>query len=204
MNSIIISKLITLPGIIVGLAFHEAAHAKMSDLLGDPTPRNQGRVTINPFAHIDPFGLIALILFGFGWGKPVQINPGYYKNRRRDEFLVGIAGVITNLIIAIIFAQFAKLAYSMYGSSGSKITEILFYLLYYTVVINLSLMVFNLLPIPPLDGFGLVTQIFKLDTKPWYGNLMQYSSFILIAFVLLNGASHILTPLVSAMMKILM
>ena len=89
----ILTKILMLPGIIIGLSFHEFAHAWVSDKLGDPTPRRQGRVTINPLAHIDWMGFLALLLVGFGWGKPVQIDPGYYKHRRRDEFLVGIAGV---------------------------------------------------------------------------------------------------------------
>ena len=83
----ILSKLLTLPGIIIGLCFHEAAHAKMSDKLGDPTPSMQGRVTLNPMAHIDVIGFISLILFGFGWGKPVMIDPRYYKHPRRDVLL---------------------------------------------------------------------------------------------------------------------
>ena len=104
----ILTKLLMLPGIIIGLSFHEFAHAWMSDKLGDPTPRRQGRVTINPMAHIDPIGFLALLLVGFGWGKPVQIDPGYYKHRRRDEFLVGIAGVTMNLLIAVIFSLPAR------------------------------------------------------------------------------------------------
>ena len=90
-----------LPGIIIGLAFHEFAHAAVAFKLGDPTPKMQGRVTINPLAHIDPVGLAALLFAGFGWGVPVQINPSNFKKRRRDELLVSLAGVTMNLVIAI-------------------------------------------------------------------------------------------------------
>lgn len=98
-----ISELMMLPGIIIGLSFHEFAHGIVAYKLGDPTPKYQGRLTVNPAAHIDPIGFIALLFMGFGWGKAVEINPYNFKNRRRDELLVSVAGVVMNLIIAIIF-----------------------------------------------------------------------------------------------------
>ena len=97
----LMGELMMLPGIIIGLAFHEFAHAAVAFKLGDPTPKMQGRVTINPLAHIDPVGLAALLFAGFGWGVPVQINPSNFKKRRRDELLVSLAGVTMNLVIAI-------------------------------------------------------------------------------------------------------
>ena len=93
--------LIMLPGIVIGLTFHEAAHGYVSYWLGDPTPKLQGRLSLNPARHIDPIGFVALLIAGFGWGEPVQINPAYYKHRRRDEFLVSIAGVTMNFLIAL-------------------------------------------------------------------------------------------------------
>ena len=95
--SYILGRLIILPGIIIGLSFHEFAHAKASDLLGDPTPRLQGRTSLNPVAHIDPVGFLLLLLIGFGWGRPVQIDPRSYRHRRRDELSVSLAGVTMNL-----------------------------------------------------------------------------------------------------------
>ena len=108
----IITKLYMLPGIIIGLTLHEFSHAMVSYKLGDPTPKEQGRVTVNPLKHIDPIGFVALIMAGFGWGVPVQINPNYYKNRRLGEALVAVAGVTMNLIIAFVFALILKLMYS--------------------------------------------------------------------------------------------
>ena len=90
--SYILGRLIILPGIIIGLSFHEFAHAKASNVLGDPTPRLQGRVSLNPVSHIDPVGFLLLLLIGFGWGRPVQIDPRYYKHRRRDELIVSAGG----------------------------------------------------------------------------------------------------------------
>ena len=107
----IITKLYMLPGIIIGLTLHEFSHAMVSYKLGDPTPKEQGRVTVNPLKHIDPIGFVALIMAGFGWGVPVQINPNYYKNRRLSEALVAVAGVTMNLIIAFVFALILKLMY---------------------------------------------------------------------------------------------
>lgn len=152
----ILTKLLMLPGIIIGLSFHEFAHAWMSDKLGDPTPRRQGRVTINPMAHIDPIGFLALLLVGFGWGKPVQIDPSYYTKRRRDEFLVGIAGVTMNLLIAVIFSLPARAIVKAFnGAAASDFIYNIYLMIFYIVSINIVLMIFNLIPCPPLDGWGI-------------------------------------------------
>ena len=197
----IITKLLMLPGIIIGLSFHEFAHAFTSDRLGDPTPRRQGRVTLNPLAHIDWMGFIALLLLGFGWGKPVQIDPSYYKNRRRDEFLVGIAGVTMNFILAVLFSLPLRL---MRTASSSAVVQDLIFIIYYAVMINLVLMVFNLIPCPPLDGWGLLTQVFKLDRYPWWNQVYQRGSWILLFLLLTNITSRIITPIVSRLMNILL
>ncbi len=199
----IMDKLMILPGIIIGLSLHEAAHARVSYMLGDPTPKNQGRLTINPIAHIDVIGFIALLLCGFGWGKPVQIDPSYYKHRRRDEFLVAIAGVVTNLIIAIIFAFLSGWTYKQYYYTGSSAIETLFYILYYTMTINLVLMVFNLIPVPPLDGFGLITQIFNLQKYSWYHKFYQYGSVILIVLIITDATDYILRPALQWLIQLL-
>lgn len=187
-SSNFINKLLFLPGIIIGITFHEAAHGYVSHWLGDPTPKNQGRLSINPLAHIDPIGFIALLLVGFGWGKPVMIDPRYYKNPKRDELLVSLAGVTTNLIIAIIFAVIQILlidtgaAYSM-GASWNVLNLIIQYI----VFVNLVLMCFNLLPIPPLDGFSVITQLFDLRKYDWYYKLYSNGFFILMALVFIGA-----------------
>ena len=203
MTETIITKLLTLPGIILGLSLHEFAHAWMSDRLGDPTPRRQGRLTVNPLAHIDPLGFVALLLVGFGWGKPVMIDAGYYKNRRRDEFLVAIAGVTMNLIVAVILSFPAKALMNMYYSSGSALVENIFYIVYYAVSINVCLMVFNLIPCPPLDGWNIVTQIFRLDRYRWWYRVYQYGQWILIILIISNITDLILMPGVTAIMHLL-
>lgn len=204
-TDIILTKLLTLPGIIVGLSFHEFAHAWVSDKLGDPTPRRQGRITINPMAHIDWIGFIALLLVGFGWGKPVQIDPSYYKHRRRDEFLVAIAGVTMNLIIAVILSIPAKMMLKAYASTvPSDLVYNIYLIIFYAISINVVLMIFNLLPVPPLDGWGIVTQIFRLDRYDWWYKVYNYGMYILLALIVFNVTDLVLTPLVNAVMNIIM
>lgn len=201
----ILTKILMLPGIIIGLSFHEFAHAWVSDRLGDPTPRRQGRVTINPLAHIDWIGFLALLLVGFGWGKPVQIDPGYYKNRRRDEFLVAIAGVTMNLLIAVIVSIPAKAMVKVFsGAVSSDLIYNIYLMLFYIVSVNVVLMIFNLIPCPPLDGWGIVTQIFKLDRYSWWYKVYQYGTYILLALIVFNVTDLIITPLVRLIVGVLM
>ncbi len=193
------THLLMMPAIIIGLSLHEFGHAIVSDRLGDPTPKNQGRVTINPLSHVDPMGLLCLIFAGFGWGIPVQVNPSYYKHRRRDEALVAVAGVTMNFTIALVSTLILKLLISfgsnpfLYSTVGGVIVDILQYM----ISINIVLMVFNLLPIPPLDGFNILTQIFNLSKYSWYHELYSKGGIILILLILFGGTSLILSPAVN-------
>lgn len=192
--------LLTLPGIIVGLSFHEFAHALASNTFGDPTPKMQGRLTVNPVKHIDPFGFIALILCGFGWGIPVQIDNRYYKRPRLNEFIVSIAGVTMNFIIAILFAVITRFAISTWGREvvlSDSIQGLIIKIFLYVVMVNITLMVFNLIPVPPLDGFGLVTELFNLRKTSWYSTIYQYGGVILLLMLLFGVISKILHPLTS-------
>ncbi len=200
---LILTKLLMLPGIVMGLSFHEFAHAWVSDKLGDPTPRRQGRVTINPLAHIDWVGFLALLLVGFGWGKPVQIDPSYYKNRRRDEFLVAIAGVTMNLILAALLSLPAKAMIKGLNSGTGDLVYNIYMIIFYAITINLVLMIFNLIPCPPLDGWNILTQIFKLDRYSWWYKVYQYGTWILLALILTNVTDHIITPVVSMFINLL-
>ena len=202
--NMILTKILTLPGIIVGLSFHEFAHAWVSDRLGDPTPRRQGRVTVNPLAHIDWIGFAMLLLVGFGWGKPVQIDPSYYKHRRRDEFLVAIAGVTMNLILAVLFSIPARMMMKAFSGGASDLVYNIYMIIFYAVSINLVLMVFNLIPCPPLDGWGIVTQLFGLEKYSWWYKVYQYGTWILLALILLNVTDLVLTPLVNFFLDLLL
>ena len=192
----IMGKLMLLPGIVIGLAFHEYAHAKVAYKLGDPTPKMQGRVTANPLAHIDPLGFAALIFVGFGWGVPVQINPANFKKRRRDELLVSVAGVAMNLLIAVVFSLVARLILVVGGYEFIATTfgYALWTVVNDVIVINLALMIFNLIPCPPLDGFSIISEIFNIKHTNFYWTLYRYGDWILVGLIVFGVTSMILTP----------
>lgn len=188
-----------LPAIIIGLSFHEFGHAVAAYKLGDSTPKLEGRVTVNPLAHIDMMGFFCLLLVGFGWGKPVMINPYNFKNPRRDELIVSLAGVTVNLIIAVLAAFIYVYLYMKqnlffnengWGDSIGMILQNL-------IVINLVLMVFNLLPIPPLDGFGVVTQVLNLKETELYYKIYNNGFPILMVMMIFNITGKILSPIVN-------
>jgi len=186
--------LLTIPGIILGLAFHEFAHAFVADRLGDPTPRNQGRLTLSPIAHVDPIGLLLIVLVGFGWAKPVEINPRYYRNPRRDDTLVSLAGPMMNILIAIIFAALTKIFLSsnvglLMSNDIARYTVLMFY---YAISINIMLSLFNLLPIPPLDGFHILSNYIPPRNYKIIYFLHRYGSIILILLILTNITTYVI------------
>ncbi|MGN8713756.1 site-2 protease family protein [Hornefia butyriciproducens] len=191
-------QLLMLPGIVIGLTVHEFAHGLVSDRCGDPTPRAQGRLTLNPAAHIDLIGFLCLFFAGFGWGQPVQIDPRYYKHRRMDEFLVSIAGVTMNFIVAVALAFVLRLIMHSGGAFFSTTTgDVILNMVQYGIFINLVLMIFNLIPVPPLDGWGILTQIFDLEKYRWYPIVYQNGFYILLALILFNVTSLILDPAIN-------
>ncbi len=201
----IMQRLILLPGIILGLSFHEFGHAFVSERLGDPTPRMQGRVTLNPAAHVDVIGFISLLVLGFGWGKPVQINPACYRHRRRDEILVAFAGVFMNLLLAFAGAGLMKLFYiSIAGVFETQAVHMIWQILAGIVQINIVLLFFNLIPLPPLDGFGVVTQVFRLDTRSWYPRFYQLGPMLLLMLIIFNGTQYIISPEVNWLYGLIM
>ncbi|MBI4032612.1 site-2 protease family protein [Candidatus Berkelbacteria bacterium] len=133
--------------LVIGISVHEFAHAFVADKLGDPTARHQGRVTLNPLAHLDPLGSVMLFIAGFGWGRPVPVNPRNFERPALDELLVALAGPVSNFLTAAVLG----LLYQLTGG----LSEVWSVLLLLVIQINLFLMVFNLIPIPPLDGSKL-------------------------------------------------
>jgi Zn-dependent protease len=196
--------IIMLPGIVIGLSFHEYAHALVAYKLGDDTPKIQGRVTINPLAHIDPIGFLAILLIRFGWGKPVEIYPGNFKNRRRDSILVSLAGVMMNLFLAIFFTLALKLLLTVVGINFfiAGMGNSIFMMIYYVIFINLMLMVFNLLPVPPLDGFSIVTEVFNLRKSEFFYWVSNKGFLILMVLIVFNITGLILTPTIDFLMGI--
>lgn len=181
----ITSILINVPITLIALTFHEFAHGWVSSKLGDPTPKMEGRLTLNPFAHLDLYGTILMILTGFGWAKPVGVNPMYYKDRKKGMALVGAAGPLMNFLLAVA----AVILYGIYGIICSKLNfglssiKYVQTFVYIFVVRNLCFMVFNLIPIPPLDGSRIFTMFFSDRV---YYTLMRYERYSMILIMVLS------------------
>lgn len=192
------------PALLIGFSFHEFAHAWVADLLGDPTPRSQGRLTLNPFAHLDVFGSLMALLYRFGWAKPVMTNPSYFKgNPLRGRMLVALAGPVMNLLIAFLSvlawqATFIVLPGSLSNQYGSVLTQIFMAI----VLMNLGLGIFNLIPIPPLDGFAVLSGLLPARYARHLWALESYG-MIILALVLFTGIlGSILSPLMSWMLNL--
>lgn len=171
----LIDYLYIIPCALVAIVLHELAHGLVSHFLGDPTPKMTGRLTLNPLKHLDLFGTIALVLFGFGWAKPVLIDPTYYKNKKWGTALVSLAGPLTNFILVIISAFFMVLFYQL---SDSVFTIIGFNFFNTLAMINTGFFLFNLLPIPPLDGSKIIGVVLPNSAYEQYMKYQRYGMFI--------------------------
>lgn len=182
--------------ILIALPVHEWAHALVADRLGDPTARDQGRLTLNPIAHLDPLGTVMFFLVQFGWGKPVPINPRYFKHMRRDTALVAIAGPISNLILAFvslflltwIAPQVIQVGSAqdllMTSGLGDRLQAFAAQVLANSLFINLALMAFNLLPIAPLDGSKILQAFIPARHEYAFERFMEQGPYILIGIIL--------------------
>ncbi|MCH5171018.1 MAG: site-2 protease family protein [Oscillospiraceae bacterium] len=166
------------------LPIHEFAHAWVATKLGDQTPRLQGRLTVNPMAHISPIGALMILLVGFGYAKPVGVNPRNFKDPKKGMALVAIAGPVSNLIMGFIAEFFAVLCVRLSnGSSNSTLLSAIYLFFWFAASVNVQLAVFNLLPIPPLDGSRILQ---LLIPSKYYFKVMQYERYIvLVVFALL-------------------
>ncbi|MDR0947641.1 MAG: site-2 protease family protein [Ruminococcus sp.] len=161
----------------ISLPVHEAAHAYAAFRLGDDTAKNQGRLTLNPLRHLDPLGSVLMIFVGFGWAKPVPINPNNFRNRKTGFAVSALAGPVSNLILAYLFMVLLRIA-----APSESLPDLVIWFVYYGVMLNIGLAVFNLLPIPPLDG----SRIFSLVLpEKQYFKLMKFERVIFIVFFIL-------------------
>lgn len=179
-----------LPGLVIALVIHEYAHAKAADVMGDFTPRMTGRLTLNPMAHIDPIGLIMLLVVRFGWAKPVMINARNFRNWRQGELLVALAGPVANLLVAFIslLAMAVLFKLGMFSEGVRLVLSMM-------VLFNINFAIFNMLPLPPLDGSKVLMVLMPGRLAYKLMSLERYSFIILIFLMMTPFLTMILIPL---------
>ncbi len=188
---------------LVAITVHEFAHAWTADRLGDPNPRLQGRLSLNPFRHLDLIGTLMLLIFRFGWGKPVQFDPYNLKNPRRDSALIAVAGAISNLLTALLCSGLLFLVVGPYQNSGSLVLSLIVAFLTTLLQVSLMLAFFNLIPIPPLDGSHILTAFLPPKIAAAYNlSLRKIGVFLLVLLVIpiftdRAPVSYLLSPIIN-------
>ena len=183
-------------GLVIAITIHEFSHAFVADKLGDPTPRIHDRVNLNPLSHLDPIGTLAILIAGFGWGKPVVIDPYNLENPKRDSLIISLAGPASNLILAIILAILLKFL------------PLFAFLIIPIITLNIALGIFNLVPIPPLDGSKIIEGLLpRLQAYEWeqFANRYGFLLLLLLVMPLGNGSiiSLVISPIISFVINIL-
>lgn len=189
-NGFVIEALIFILVAVISIVIHELAHGYAAIKNGDLTPRIARRMTFNPVSHFDIFGFGLFLFVGFGWAKPVPVNPSNFNNYRRGLFQVSIAGVLLNFIIAFISYPLMQLASNAFGASQNMIFYYVFYFFNFAFLLNLALCVFNLLPIYPLDGFRILESRLR-RINPYIDFMYKYGMFVLIGFLFFINFSQI-------------
>ena len=202
----ILSLILTIPGVLIALTFHEFAHAFVANRLGDETPKAQGRLNLNPLSHIDPVGFIFLIVAGFGWGKPVQIDVRNFKGKHsisKAEAMVAAAGPIMNFILAFVFLI---IYYILFGVTdvisglSYEWQQIVYIVMINIISVNIGLGVFNLLPVPPLDGSKILLHFLPYKGKEWFYKNQQIFYIIFLMLFVTGLSNVILTPIFSGVL----
>lgn len=191
LSGFIMNIIAGLPGIVIAMVIHEYAHARVAVALGDYTPRLQGRLTLNPLAHVDPIGLVMLFLIRFGWAKPVQINPNNFSNPRRDDILVSLAGPLANLLMAFL-ALLVMVLLIKFDVEMSRGMHLVFSLI---MIYNINFAIFNLLPIPPLDGSHVLKQLLPYELAQKFYLIERYGFIILLIFLMTPILHYVFVPL---------
>lgn len=192
MNETILDYLIKALVLFTAVPVHECAHAWVAEKMGDDTGRKQGRITLNPFAHLTLWGSLMMILVGFGWGKPVMVDSRNFKNPKKGMVLTSLAGPASNFIMAFLSMIVYKVLAFLSFAKDSSTLDMLATVFVYITLINISLAVFNFLPIPPLDGSKIFNAILP---EKWYFTIMKYENFIFIALIILVYSGLLDAPL---------
>ena len=197
----LLGLLYIIPGVLIAITFHEFAHAIVAYKLGDDTPKMEGRLSLNPLSHIDPIGFIMLLFAGFGWGKPVNVNPRNYNRDitiEKADAIVSIAGPAINLILAFIFTLIYFAIYKFAGTIiyTSTIGYIVMQMIMYIITINIGLGIFNLIPLPPLDGSKVIKPFLSYNLKTWFENHETIFYVIFIALWITGIAGIIISPII--------
>lgn len=187
----LMNMIVGLPGIVIAMVVHEFSHARVAYALGDYTPKLEGRLTLNPAAHVDPIGLVMLLLVHFGWAKPVHINPMNFSNPRRDDILVSLAGPLSNLITAFI----ALIILVLLAKLEIPFSEGLLVVFNMIIIYNINFAIFNMLPIPPLDGSHILRNLLPYELARQYEMLERYSFIFLIIILATPILSYVFVPL---------
>lgn len=192
----ILNLLLSIPAVLIAITFHEYSHGWMAYKLGDPTPKLYGRLTLNPLAHLDLIGTIMLLIFRFGWAKPVPINPYNFSNYKRDTVLVSLAGPITNFLLALLFSLMARILAPLYIFPLNVF-------LFSGIYVNIALAIFNLIPIPPLDGSRLLL-LFLPDRYMYVMGFLEQYGFVLIAMLIVftDFVGAVVSPIVNWLFNI--
>lgn len=191
-----------IPALIIAMSFHEYAHGKVASMLGDPTPEQHGRLTLNPIKHVDPVGLLMLVVVRFGWAKPVPVNPLYFRgDRRRGMLMVAVAGPATNFILALVAGIGYTIFFSLGFFRGMEYAVHLWRFFNYLLMYNIFLGVFNLLPVPPLDGSKILFSILPPKYSQVMYTLEQYGFLILMLLFLTGLHRYFLIPIAEALTK---
>lgn len=186
----LLQMLLSLPGILVAMSFHEMAHGLAAESMGDQTARNAGRVSLNPFAHLSLLGILSMMLFGFGWAKPVPVNSYNFRNKRKGIIIVSLAGCLTNLLLAFISLLVLRLVMNFAN-------QYLYTILYYMYLYNLVFAVFNLIPIPPLDGSQILYEFLPYNAQRTFNQISRYSYIILLICIFTGIFGMIINPIIN-------
>lgn len=199
----LLALVLTIPGLLIAITFHEFAHAFAADKLGDDTPKRQGRLTLNPIRHLDPVGSVLLLFAGFGWGRPVEINPRNFNRNismQKGEAIVSVAGPLMNILLAFVFTIIYFFVYKFAPQSFFVSTPgvVVMLLLQTTIFTNIGLGIFNLIPLPPLDGSKIFMSFLPYNARNWIMNHEQVFYIVFLVIWIFGLAGYIISPVIDA------